>query len=249
MAGVAVAGLVAGIGPVTGASTPQFIYPPMRKGMRGSHDGSFEVAHTLAWGGERPDEPKAYTDKQYDLVIMGAGISGLTSAWLARKKLGPTARILILDNHDDFGGHAKRNEFDVGGTRLVGYGGSQSISGPAKYSTESKEVFVGLGIEIEKFYKYFDYDFYHGQGMGEATHFSKKDYGTNHLLKPKTSGGLWWKTAEEKENLKVAIAKTPLSDESKNSLIRLFINREDWLAAAMPEASQAEKQNLLKKIS
>ena len=37
------------------------------------------------------------------------------------------ARILILDNHDDFGGHAKRNEFMLDGRLIIGYGGSQSI--------------------------------------------------------------------------------------------------------------------------
>ena len=101
-----------------GAGAPNPIgpdyYPPKLTGMRGSHDGSFEVAHALAWSGQKPSE---YTslDETYDLVIVGGGISGLTAAYLYRKQAGADKKILILDNHDDFGGHAKRNEFELDG--------------------------------------------------------------------------------------------------------------------------------------
>ena len=80
-------------------------YPPTLTGMRGSHDGSYEVAHALAWRGEKPEKYTAL-DEHYDLVVVGAGMSGLAAAWYYREKMGPEARILILDNHDDFGGHA-----------------------------------------------------------------------------------------------------------------------------------------------
>ena len=68
------------------------------------------------------------------------------------------SRILILENHDDFGGHAKRNEFH-GGRLLIGYGGTQSIAGPKLYSAEAKGLFKDLGIEVERFEKYFDQNF------------------------------------------------------------------------------------------
>ena len=94
-------------------------YPPRLSGMRGSHPGSFEVAHGLVngatWDGEDSGE-------EYDLVVVGAGISGLSAAYFYRQAMGDAARILILDNHDDFGGHAKRNEFEIDGRLLIGYG-------------------------------------------------------------------------------------------------------------------------------
>ena len=90
-------------------------YPPALTGMRGSHPGSFEVAHALAWTGNEFSIPKNQTDDTYDLVVVGAGISGLAAACLYRQKTSADARILLLDNHDDFGGHAKRNEFEVDG--------------------------------------------------------------------------------------------------------------------------------------
>jgi Protoporphyrinogen oxidase len=102
-------------------------YPPAKMGMRGNHDGTFTYAHLLR-DGEKWDElgKAANTGENYDLVIVGGGISGLAAAYFYRKKFGNSARILIVDNHDDFGGHAKRNEFQAGGRMVLSYGGTQS---------------------------------------------------------------------------------------------------------------------------
>src|SRR6267378_3728079 len=109
-------------------------YPPSRMGMRGNHDGTFTFAHRLR-DGEGADsfgEP-ADTGETYDLVVVGGGISGLAAAYFFRKSAGKNARILILDNHDDFGGHAKRNEFRAGGRTLLSFGGTLAIESPADY--------------------------------------------------------------------------------------------------------------------
>ena len=102
------------------------VYPPSLTGMRGNHPGAYEVAHALARYGQRPTD-FAPVDTLYDLVVVGAGISGLTAAYLYKKRAGPDAKILILDNHDDFGGHAKRNEFSLEGRPLLGVGGSLNL--------------------------------------------------------------------------------------------------------------------------
>ena len=59
----------------------------------------------------QPLPPLTELDEDYDLVVVGAGLSGLAAAHFYREQR-PAARILLLDNHDDFGGHAKRNEFN-----------------------------------------------------------------------------------------------------------------------------------------
>src|SRR5262245_54359884 len=105
--------IASGLTPAAQIAAQPHRYPPALMGLRGQHPGSFEVAHELRSGapfqiGGLPVE------ERYDLVVVGGGISGLTAAWFYRHAFGPQARILILDNHDDFGGHAKRNEFTIG---------------------------------------------------------------------------------------------------------------------------------------
>jgi spermidine dehydrogenase len=125
---------------------PSAYYPPTLTGMRGSHDGSFEVAHDLAWRGEKPAQYQAM-DEHYDLVVVGAGMSGLAAAFFYRKKMGPDARILILDNHDDFGGHAKRNEFHQNGRMMLSLGGAQNLESPSGYSKVAGGLMVDIGID------------------------------------------------------------------------------------------------------
>ncbi|MGI9221531.1 MAG: NAD(P)-binding protein, partial [Woeseiaceae bacterium] len=127
------------------------VYPPALTGMRGNHPGSFDVAHQLAregrtdWGGATRPDPGVY-----DLVVVGGGISGLAAAHFFLKEK-TDARILILENHDDFGGHAKRNEFTVDGKTLIGYGGSQTLENPDYYNQPSKTLLEDLGVDVSKF--------------------------------------------------------------------------------------------------
>src|SRR6201999_172261 len=93
------------------------------------------------------------TGETYDLVVVGGGISGLAAAYFYRNAAGSKARILILDNHDDFGGHAKRNEFKAGNRMLLSYGGTQSIESPARYSDVAKGLLKELGVDTQRFYK------------------------------------------------------------------------------------------------
>jgi spermidine dehydrogenase len=118
-------------------------YPPALTGMRGTTDAVMEVGHALrdgnTWGAPTQDA------ETYDLIVVGGGISGLSAAYFYKKVAGPTAKILIIENHDDFGGHARRNEFHTDKRMLLGYGGTQSIANPRVYSAESKGAFTGPG--------------------------------------------------------------------------------------------------------
>src|SRR5262245_50174148 len=125
-------------------------YPPALTGMRGSHPGSFEVGHQLrdskAWRDAATD-----TGETYDLVVVGGGLSGLAAAHFFRAAVGPSARVLILDNHDDFGGHAKRNEFRHDGRLLLLNGGTLNIEGPGQYSPQAMGLLRAIGIDIDRF--------------------------------------------------------------------------------------------------
>ncbi|MEM9880013.1 MAG: NAD(P)-binding protein [Pseudomonadota bacterium] len=157
-------------------------YPPARTGLRGNHPGSFDVAHKLgregvtAWGAIEDAAEGAY-----DLIIVGAGISGLAAAWFYTQD-HKDARILILDNHDDFGGHAKRNEFVVDGKTLIGYGGSQTLQEPSKYSRQAKRLLKGLGINLKRFDSAYDQSFYKRNGIGPGLYFDADVWGKRAMV-------------------------------------------------------------------
>jgi len=201
-------------------------YPPAKTGMRGSHDGSWEVAHSLR-DGKHWENATRDTDT-YDLIVVGAGVSGLSAAFFYRQQAGPNAKVLVLDNHDDFGGHAKRNEFHGGGRLLIGYGGTQTITGPNLYSAEAKQLFSDLGIEVKRFAKYYDQKFYESRGMGQAIFFDKETFGADRLV-----------TGAYKTPWPEFLAKTTLSPAVQKDLVRLYSENRDYLAGMSPEEKKA----------
>src|SRR5438067_2437668 len=143
--------IAAGLTPAAQLAAAAAPYPPALTGMHGQHPGSFEVAHAFAREGQRFGVDSAAAEEDYDLVVVGGGISGLAAAWFYRRAVGPQARILIIDNHDDFGGHAKRNEFAAGPRTLIGYGGSQSIQSPKTlWSDVAKGLLRDIGVDIAR---------------------------------------------------------------------------------------------------
>ena len=120
-------------------------YPPLKTGMRGFHPGAYEPIHNLAFSGQLPPSGES-TGEVYDLVVVGGGLSGLAAAYFYRKKAGPKAKILVLDNLDGFGGHAQRNEFEYGGKVLYANAGSSYLVSPSDWSAEAKSILTDLGI-------------------------------------------------------------------------------------------------------
>ena len=205
-------------------------YPPLRSGLRGSHVGSFEVAHALTWAGQRDWGPvEDAKDEVYDLVIVGAGLSGLSAAHFFRKK-HPSARILILDNHDDFGGHAKRNEFELNGETIIGYGGSQAIEDPSWYPDSGKQLFRDLGLDVQRFHKYYDHDFYFRNELYGATWFDGRVYGENAVAPLSLLAGSNFMPIEDSPiPIEEAIAQMPIGDNAKRQLTELMGSDKDLL--------------------
>ena len=208
-------------------------YPPRLTGLRGQHEGSFEAAH-----GARDRNYQSLTSADvdtgevYDLVVVGGGISGLSAAYFYRKALGENSKVLVLDNHDDFGGHAKRNEFTHEGRTYIGYGGTQSVSTPFPYSYLAKQMLEDLTVDVDRYRDYVNPKVY--EGMTRGMFFDKE-----HFLADKTVAGYGSTPWPE------FFAKAPLSDAVRADLIRLHTEKKDYLAELTPEA----KVEKLKRMS
>src|SRR5580693_4144864 len=224
-------------------------YPPAKIGLRGSHVGSFETMHKVRDGDFWDTAPKPVdTGESYDLVIVGGGISGLSAAHFYRKTAGANARILILENHDDFGGHAKRNEFRAGDRTLIGYGGTYSIESPEPYSAIAKGVIEDLGIEVSSFPKYLDRSLYGSNGRVPKIFFDKETFGTDKLVDdpcPFPGGETYDLAVAAPDAWTHFMSEAPIAEQARKDVSRLCREKKDYL----PGLSAEQKKARLARIS
>lgn len=213
-------------------------YPPALTGLRGSHVGSFEVAHQMGWEKKAFDTDKLPIAEDYDLVVVGGGLSGLSAAWFYREK-HPKAKILILENHDDFGGHAKRNEFQAGGRMIIGYGGSEAFQSPNHlYSKEVNGLLKKLGVNIKRFETAFDRQFYPNLGLSRGVFFDRENFGEDKLVTGDPTPMVADDIAPDQLNARAIgdfINDFPLPQADRQALIELHTVPRDYLPGKTAE--------------
>src|SRR5216683_403383 len=226
--------IAAGLTPAAQLAAQPLRYPPALTGLRGQHQGSFETAHAQARGDRRMALDRLPVEERYDLVVVGAGISGLAAAWFYRRAAGPSARILVLDNHDDFGGHAKRNEFTLDGRLVIGYGGSESIDSPkTRYSDVAKGLLRDLGVEVERFETAFERTLYSSLGLSRGVFFAREAFGRDLLAAgeaPMRGTDELTRRLANAKPLAEFVAGFPISEASKAQLLALHDGARDPLA-------------------
>src|SRR4029453_13444704 len=95
-------------------------------------------------------------------------------------------------NHDDFGGHAKRNEFVVDGKLLALNGGTLNIESPLRYNLPSRQLLQGIGVDLDRFVKSNESNrsLYSSLGLRGAHFFDKETWGEDRLVvRPPAGGG------------------------------------------------------------
>ena len=210
-------------------------YPPLRTGMRGSHAGSFEAAHAFAHEGRRWEAEDS--GESYDLVVVGAGISGLAAAWYFRREAGPSARILVLDNHDDFGGHAKRNEFRLDGRTYLMNGGTLNVEAPSQYGEIAGGLLRDLGIDAAGYVESLREvsRTYENLGMGSGMFFDRETFGKDRLVR-----------GPRGRELADFLDDSPMPAAPREDLLRLHADPQpDYL----PHLGPQEKKDYLATIS
>jgi len=221
--------------------------PAALTGMRGSHEGSFEVSHALRDGRFwRTAGQPIDTKETYDLVIVGGGISGLAAAYFLRARQ-PSARVLILDNHDDFGGHAKRNEFRPGGKLWIANGGTAGISSPFPYSAEARGLMSAIGIDPAALAaaaeKAVDRSVF--QLLQPADFFDQETLGADRLVVGVPGGGRGRGRGAAAMTWDAFLAKTPFSEQARKDIARLETASVDY----MPGLTNDQKKDKLSRIS
>jgi spermidine dehydrogenase len=156
--------------------------------------------------------------------------------------MGAGQKVLVLDNHDDFGGHAKRNEFVVNGKTIVCNGGTLNIESPGRYNPLGALGAEDIGLDLARFrtansanrHLYADF------GLAGAYAFDRETFG-------KATGGKDMVVRLPKEHFwgfnPDVIDKAPIGAAAKAALHRLTSNsppdyleglsvvqKKDWLA-------------------
>ena len=217
----------------TAAQDEPGYYPPILTGMRGSHPGSFEAAHALRDGASH--YTGIDTGETYDLIVVGGGISGLAAAHFYRAQNAAGGRILILDNHDDFGGHAKRNEFSLGGRMELLNGGTLSIESPRPYSAVASKLILELGIDVPALSRKIEHlKFYDDLGLRRGVFFDKETFGADKLVADFSN-----------KHLAKFLSDSPLPERARADVARIEAAASDFL----PGMSSADKKLYLSKIS
>jgi len=232
--------IAAGLTPAMQVKAQPLRYPPALTGLRGQHVGAFEAAHALVQMPAHDAANRLEPGERYDLVVVGGGISGLAAAFFYRRA-NPQARILVLDNHDDFGGHAKRNEFTIDGRLLIGYGGSQSIDSPqTKWSTTAKGLLRDLGVDVTRFEIAFERRLYPSLGLSRGLFLPREAFGRDVLVPGDPLTAL-----PNARRLADFVADLPIAEASRRQLLTLFDATRDPLAGRSAE----EKLSILKSTS
>ncbi len=219
--------------PMTASATPS--EPAERTGLQGQTDAVLQAAHSHR---DRPgDAAQAVVERDEeveDLVVVGAGLSGLAGAWWFREHAGRSVRVLLLDALDDIGGHARRNEFvSRSGRRLIGYGGSQSLDAPSLFSAASHHLLNAVGVDLARFKnEFFDREWARRHGLTrKARWFGAAAWGSERLV-----------LSEPGEGATDWVTRAPLNAAAQAGLTRLLGNpRHD----VMPGVSRAVKRTRL----
>ncbi|SUB82599.1 protoporphyrinogen oxidase [Pragia fontium] len=216
-------------------------YPPELTGLRGNHNGSFESAHAIARSGKKYDYVDIPVEEEYDLVVVGAGISGLAAAFFYQQQMGKDKKILLLDNHDDFGGHAKRNEFTTPEGTVLGYGGSESLQSPKSiYSKVAMGLIEALGVDVDGLGNSFQQTFYPDLGLSRGVYFDRENFGINKVVAGDPGRNVADDIPPNRLNgrsYREFISDFPLPEADKEALITLHEETVDYLSGM----SQDEK--------
>jgi spermidine dehydrogenase len=200
-------------------------------GLAGQDPAAMALGHRLREGelDAGPGAP-AETGEEYELVVVGAGIAGLTAAYAYDRETRGRARILILDNHGEFGGHARRNVFHHDATTLVAQGGVFAFESPEATPGDVAEMLAALGVDAGRMEALRDAGFEKRYGLSQGVFFDPRVW---------PGARASWVTGFYDRPYEAFFAQAPIPDAARRELVSLYTTRRDYLPGLHGEARAA----------
>jgi spermidine dehydrogenase len=195
-------------------------------------------------------------DDTYDLVVVGAGASGLAAAKWYQDRFGPNARILLIDPLPDFGGHSHRNEFHIGDTTLLRNGGTVNLDSigtwdkpagglldiPGSYGQPALDMLAFCGVDPSEdvFPELTNSSIPSSFGLRQMLLFPRKDWGKDSLVRAKQGSQSWTDF----------LATTPYSPAARAGIARIMEDdSSDWIALKHGPKTDQQKKAILARIT
>ena len=204
-------------------------YPPLLQGIRGQNEEAMNAVHALRDGASTP--APVDINEHYDLVVVGSGMSGLAAAYFFRKAL-PNSKVLVLEACDDFGGHARRNEFRVDGRQVVAAGGAYHIQLPETYTPEGKALLADIGVDMPRCYEAIGraYEKLARYQMTSTVFFRGEIYGRDQLVSPALDFSGAGDSFQPPVSWSGFLSRTPLSEKARADILRIVESSKDHMS-------------------
>ena len=156
------------------------------------------------------------TNNDFDLIVVGAGLSGLAAAYYWCTRVDASAKILLIDASSRIGGSSVDHNFEVNGRAMSAPGGAQELVFPASFSSTVRSTLAAIGIDIDSLATKVDSSHYaHRGAKNHAFCFSADQW--------QQDGIAIWNPEEG-----IDLSNAPLCEEAKRQLSLIFEGEVPW---------------------